>query len=474
MNTIDVHGFVGGIPGLRIPPHSLEAESTVLGALLLTNSAWDRVADLLTTEDFYRLEHRLIYLAIGQLINSAKPADVLTVYDQLQRSGKAEDCGGYAYLNSLAQFVPSASNIRRYAEIVRERSMLRNLVCASEEIAHAALNPQNKPVDNIVDEAMQKILAVCPHVVSDEWESMNQLIIRQLDDLQLQSDDAIDAAPDCIATGLSAIDELLDGGMRPGQLIVIGARPGMGKSAMADTIGLHVAMRARLPVGKFSMEMQNRESGQRALAAAGRVPLHALRRQQLMTNEDWSNLTRGAEDLRDIPFYSNERGGLNINQLRAKARGLHRKHGLRLLLVDYLQLMSGTDPRAPRTYQLEEASRGLKSLAKELSIPVIALAQVNRAVDREVDPMPRMSDLKDCGAIEQDADVILLLHRPIVSKPDLGQEWQRYAKAHLAKQRGGRTGYMHFQYVGENTRFSDWPADAAIPSKRDSEPTRRL
>jgi replicative DNA helicase len=225
-------------------------------------------------------------------------------------------------------------------------------------------------------------------------------------------------------------------------------------------------MHLGLPVGKFSMEMQNHEGGQRALSAVGRIPLHALRRPERMSNEQWSSLTGGIEKLRHIPFYSNERGGLNINQIRAKARALRRRHGLRLLLVDYLQLMSGTDARAPRTYQLEEASRGLKSLAKELGIPVIALVQVLRGVEKETDQMPRMSDIKDCGAIEQDADVILFLDRPIVAKPDLGDEWKHYARARVAKQRGGRTGNLDFMYVGENTRFLDWPRDMPAPKSQ--------
>jgi replicative DNA helicase len=185
-----------------------------------------------------------------------------------------------------------------------------------------------------------------------------------------------------------------------------------------------------------------------------------------MSDDNWTRLTEAVETLRQIPFYSNQRGGLNINQLRAKARALQRKRGLRMLIVDYLQLMSGTDQRAPRTYQLEEASRGLKSLAKELAIPILCLAQVNRGVEKEVNQMPRLSDLKDSGAIEQDADVVLFLHRAIVTKPDLSDEWRPYAHAHVAKQRGGRTGYLDLMYVGENTRFMDWPHGTPIPTSQ--------
>lgn len=453
----------GQVAQLRVPPNSIEAESSVLGSLLLDNSSWDRAGDILTEGDFYRYEHKLIFAAVSALVNACKPADVITVFEQLDRQGKADEVGGLPYLTSLTQYVVSAANIRRYAEIVREKAVLRRLISASDEIASGAFNLQGKQVDALVDEAAQKFVAIGEGVVNDEWESMDQMVVQELDAIQARADGNDRPSANYIPTGLTAIDEMLDGGMRGGQLIVIGARPGMGKSALAKTVGLHVSMNLGLPVGEFSMEMQNREGGQRAVSSVSRIPLHALRRPERMSDLQWSDLTRGVEMLRQIPFYSNDRGGLNINQVRSKARALRRKRGLRLLIVDYLQLMSGTDPRMPRTYQLEEASRGLKSLAKELDMPVIALVQVNRGVEKETDQMPRPSDIKDCGSIEQDADVILFLHRPIVAKPDLSTEWKPYCKGHLAKQRGGRTGYLDLQYVGQNTRFADWPADEPVP-----------
>lgn len=452
---------------LRIPPHSVEAESSLLGGILLDNGAWDRVADIVTDTDFYPFHHRLIFTAIAKLVNANKVADVVTVWSALVELGKGEEIGGLEYLNSLAQYVPSAANSRRYAEIVRSRSILRQLISASDEIATSAFNTQGRPVETIADEAESRIFNIIEARGgdSDEWDSMDKMVVRELDLIQMRADGkAIDKQDrDYIPTGLADLDDMLDGGMRGGQLIVIGARPGMGKSAIADTIGLHVAMNEGLPVGKFSMEMQNQEGGQRALSATAKVPLHDLRRPERMSDFHWGELTRGVEMLRRVPFYSNEKPGLNINQLRTKARVLKRRHGLKLLVVDYLQLMSGTDPRMPRTYQLEEASRGLKSLAKELKIPVIALVQVNRGVEKETNPMPRMSDIKDCGSVEQDADVILFLHRPIVAKPDLGAEWKYFAQASLAKQRGGRTGLLDLMYIGENTRFATWPADQEKP-----------
>jgi replicative DNA helicase len=449
---------------LRVPPQSVEAEQAVLGGLLTNNAAWDVVGDLLTENDFYRHEHRLLFAAISGMCNACKPADVITVYESLERQNKHEQCGGLTYLTELSALSVGAKNVRRYAQIVRENSIRRRLVSTSEEIATAAFNLEGRTVEGLLDEAAQKVMAIGNDVIEDEWQSMEQMVVQELDMIQARADGRSDDRPsDCIATGLSDLDEMLDGGMRAGQFIVIGARPGMGKSAFADTVGVHVALDLQLSVGKFSMEMQNHEGGQRAIAARGKIPLHALRRPQRMNADHWSSLTRGIELLRHAPFYSTDKGGLNINQIRSKARALRRKHGLRLLIVDYLQLMSGTDQRVQRTYQLEEASRGLKSLAKELQIPVIALAQVNRGVEKEADQMPRMSDLKDCGSIEQDADIILFLHRPIVTKPDLAPEWKYYAKAHLAKQRGGRTGFLDFQYVGENTRFDNWPEGVPVP-----------
>lgn len=451
---------------LRIPPHSIEAESSVLGSLLLDNRGWDRVGDLLTESDFYRHEHRLVFTAIAAQINASKPADVVTIFAELQKAGTTEEAGGLTYLNALAQTNLSAANVRRYAEIVRERSVLRRLITVSDEISAAAFSQQGKGVDGLLDEAMAKVMAINPEASGEDWESMESMVTQELEMIQARADgDDSERPKDFIPTGLADLDEILDGGTRAGQLVIIGARPGMGKSALADTIGLHAA-KLGFPVGKFSMEMQNHEGGQRAISATARIPLHALRRPERMSQEHWANLTRGIEDLRGLPFYSNDKGGLNINQVRAKARALRRRFGLRLLIVDYLQLMSGTDSRAPRTYQLEEASRGLKALAKELGIPVIALVQVNRGVEKEADQMPRMSDIKDCGAIEQDADVILMIDRPIQRKNDLDAEWKFYAKGLLAKQRGGRCGPLDFTYIGENTRFADWPKETPVPTSQ--------
>jgi len=452
------------VSSLRVPPHSTEAEQSVLGGLLLDNGAWDRAGDVLSEGDFYRHEHRLIFGAIAGLSRVNRPADVVTVFEHLQRHGKAQEVGGLSHLNALAQSVPSSANMRRYAEIVRERSILRRLIAISDEIATSAFSTQGKDVAKILDEAGAKLSAVLDTEKSDQdWAALDGLVVQQLDAVQarLENQDVPDQA---LPTGLADLDDMLDGGMRGGDFILVGARPSMGKTAFADTIAMHVSLHLGLPVGKFSMEMQNSHNGQRALAWASRVPLHALRQPARLHDGDWDRLAEAADRMRGAPLYSYDRGGLTIHQVRARARMLKRKHGLALLVIDYLQLMSGTDARQPRHLQLEEASRGIKSLAKELDIPIIALAQVNRGVEKEADPMPRMSDLKDCGSLEQDADVIIFLHRPWVAKPNLSTDWKNYAQGRMAKQRGGRTGDLQWKYEGEFTRFSDWPADQPAPT----------
>jgi replicative DNA helicase len=321
-------------------------------------------------------------------------------------------------------------------------------------------------VEMLLDVAAQKVLAINTEAAEEEWEPLSVSVVREIDRIQAAQDGHDDTASGLVPTGLENLDRLLDGGMRRGNLIVIGARPGHGKTALADTIGRYVAGTLGLPVGKFSMEMQNQEGAQRALADAGSIPLHALRRPGRMNNEHWSSFTRAVETLRKFPFYSNDRAGLNINQVRAKARALRRRYGLRLLLVDYFQLMSATDSRLPRSQQLDEASRGLKALAKELEIPVIVLAQVKREVEKASDPMPRMSDLKDCGSLEQDADVVLLLHRQWVHQPGLADEWKHYAQGRIAKQRGGRIGDLDFDFDGQFTRYQPWAAGQPIPTSK--------
>jgi replicative DNA helicase len=329
---------------LRIPPHSIEAESSVLGGLLLDNGAWDRMGDVVVDSDFYRHEHKLIYAAIGTLINASKPADVITVYEQLQNLGKAEEIGGLAYLNSLAQYVPSASNIRRYAEIVRERSILRKLVSASDEIATNAFNTQGKSVDKILDEAEQKIFNIGEEGsrMKQGFQGMDSLVVELLDRVTEMAENPNDITG--VRTGFYEFDKMTSG-LQPGDMIVLAARPSMGKTSLAINIAEHVALNEGLPVAVFSMEMGASQLAVRIVGSIGRIDQGHLRTGKL-TDEEWPRLTEAIEKLRNVSLHIDETPGLTTSELRANARRLARQYGkLGLIVVDYLQLMSVSSKR---------------------------------------------------------------------------------------------------------------------------------
>jgi replicative DNA helicase len=415
--------------------------------------------------DFYRHEHRLIYAATAQLYNAGKQVDIITVFEHLKPGGKADEVGGLVYLNALASYVPSAANIRRHAEIVRERSIQRRLIAASEEISTLAYAGGKNP-DELISEAESAIGRLSDTKGStDDWEGTEEGVIKLLDRLQNEYEDTV--KPDVVDFGLDGLNKLLDGGGRPGELIIIAARPGIGKTALGLTIADHAASNGHV-VGFMSMEMLKAELHKRRMAIRSHIHLSRLKVPKWMNNDDWSRLTEGVERLRGTSLYVSDQSGLNINQVRAKAKMLKRKHGLRVLVIDYLGLMAGTNPKDMRTYQIEQITTGLKILAKELGITVLLLAQVKRTVDDRVDKMPILSDLKDSGAIEQDADIIIFIHREAQVKKDLGPEWKHHGKIHVAKNRSGPTGEIDVMYIGEHTQFKDWPAEQQLPAS----PTR--
>jgi len=441
------------IAQLRIPPHSIEAESSVLGGLLLDNNAWDRVGDLLTDSDFYRYEHRLIYAAMGGLINATKPADVITVYEQLQGLGKADEVGGLAYLNSLAQYVPSASNIRRYAEIVRERSILRKLVSASDEIATAAFNTLGRPVDKILDEAEQKIFNIGEEGsrMKQGFQAMDSLVVQLLDRVQEMADNPNDITG--VPTGFYDLDRLTSG-FQAGDMIVLAARPSMGKTALAINIAEHVALHEELPVAVFSMEMGASQLAVRIVGSIGRIDQMHLRTGKL-TDDEWPRLTEAIEKLRNVSLHIDETPGLTVSELRANARRLARQCGgkLGLIVVDYLQLMSVSSSMSEenRATAVGEISRGLKMLAKELQCPVLALSQLSRGVESRTDKRPMMSDLRESGAIEQDADVIMFIYRDDYYNKDSKEPG--VAEIIISKQRNGPTGIVKLAFIKPLTKF---------------------
>ena len=444
---------------LRIPPHSLEAESSVLGGLLLDNSAWDRVGDLVTDTDFYRYEHRLVFAAIAGLINSSRPADVITVFEHLQSLGKAEEVGGLVYLNSLAQYVPSASNIRRYGEIVRERAILRKLVTASDEIATTAFSPQGKAVAQILDEAEQKIFHIGEEGsrMKQGFQSMDALVVDLLDRVEEMSQNPNDITG--VPTGFYDFDRMTSG-LQPGDLIVLAARPSMGKTALAINIAENVAVNEGLPVAVFSMEMGASQLAIRIVGSIGRIDQGHLRTGKL-SDDEWPRLTEAIEKLRNISLHIDETPGLTPSELRANARRLARQCGkLGLIVVDYLQLMSGSSGDGDnRATELGEISRGLKMLAKELQCPVIALSQLNRGVEQRTDKRPMMSDLRESGAIEQDADVIMFIYRDDYYNKDSKEPG--VAEVIIGKQRNGPTGTVKLAFLKPITKFESLASGGA-------------
>ena len=448
----DDYGVDAQVAQLRIPPHSIEAESSVLGGLLLDNGAWDRVGDLLKDGDFYRYEHRLVFAAIGVLINGSKPADVITVFEQLLGQGKAEEIGGLAYLNSLAQYVPSAGNIRRYAEIVRDRSILRKLVSASDEISTNAFNPKGRPVATILDESEQKIFNIGEEGARTKqgFQSMDTLVVDLLDRVQEMADNPNDVTG--VPTGFYDLARMTSG-FQAGDMIVLAARPSMGKTALAINIAEHVALNEGLPVAVFSMEMGAAQLAVRIVGSIGRIDQGHLRTGKL-TDEEWPRLSEAIEKLRTISLHIDESAGLTSSELRANARRLSRQCGkLGLIVVDYLQLMSGSSgDNENRATVLGEISRGLKMLARELQCPVIALSQLNRSVEQRPDKRPMMSDLRESGAIEQDADIIMFIYRDEYYTKDACKE-PGVAEVIIAKQRNGPTGTVKLAFLNNITKF---------------------
>jgi len=441
---------------LRIPPHSIEAEQSVLGGLLLDNSAWDKAGDLLVDSDFYRYEHRAIYAAIGTLINATKPADVITVFEQLTSLGKAEECGGLVYLNALAQSVPSAANLRRYAEIVRERAVLRKLVAASDEIATNAFNPQGRPVSQILDEAESQIFKIGEEGSKSRqgFQSMDTLVVQLIDRVNELHENGAEEVTG-VRTGFFDMDRMT-AGLQPGDLIVLAARPSMGKTAFALNIGEHVAVNEGLPVVVFSMEMGASQLALRMVGSLGRIDQSNLRTGRLRDDE-WGRLSEAVEKLGKVSMYIDESPALTPGEVRARARRQARQCGqLGLIVVDYMQLMSGSGGTSDenRATVLGEISRGLKSLAKELKCPVIALSQLNRSVETRTDKRPMMSDLRESGAIEQDADVIMFIYRDEYYTKEACKE-PGVAEIIIAKQRNGPTGTVKLTFLKPLTKFDN-------------------
>jgi replicative DNA helicase len=450
------------LAAIRTPPHSVEAEQSVLGGLLLDNSAWDRIGDRISGEDFYRHDHRLIFQQIARLIDQNKPADTVTVFEGLQGTGHANDCGGLAYLNSLAQNTPSAANIRRYAEIVHERALLRRLVTVGEEIAVSALEPQGKDAKQVLDEAEARVFRISEQGARDRagFVRLEPLLTRVVERIQELFERSGGSDVTGVPTGFTDLDSKTCG-LQAGDLIVIAGRPSMGKTALALNIGEHVAIDLGMPVAVFSMEMGAAQLALRMLGSVGRIDQQRLRTGRL-TDEDWPRLSEAIERMHAAPLYIDETAALNALELRARARRLAREYKqLGLVVVDYLQLMSAYAVGENRATEISEISRSLKALAKELKVPVIALSQLNRTVETRTDKRPVMSDLRESGAIEQDADVILFIYRDEVYNPDSSDKG--VAEIIIGKQRNGPIGRVNLRFGGEFTRFDNLASGSSAP-----------
>jgi replicative DNA helicase len=443
---------------LRVPPHSVEAEQSLLGALLIDNQAFDRIADIVSGEDFYRDDHRRIWKHIQKLVENTRPADVVTVAESIDASEDKDKTGGPAYLAALAQNTPSSLNVRRYAELVRERAVQRRLAQVATEIAESALAPTGKEVNQLLDEAESKIFQIAESGARKDQGLLGiapilAKVYERIDHLH-QQDNPSDVTG--VPSGFTDLDSRL-AGLQPGDLIIVAGRPSMGKTAFAINIAEHVAMHpsVSLPVAIFSMEMGASQLAMRMLSSLGKVDAHKLRTGRL-NDEEWSQLTDAMGRLHEAKIHIDETPALNALEVRARARRLKREYSkLGLVVVDYLQLMSATTQGENRATEISEISRSLKALAKELEVPVIALSQLSRAVEQRNDRRPMMSDLRESGAIEQDADVILFIYRDEVYFPDK-EEAKGRAEVIIGKQRNGPIGRVDLTFLGRFTRFANF------------------
>jgi replicative DNA helicase len=444
---------------LRVPPHSVEAEASILGGLLLDNAAWERIADVVRAEDFYRADHRIVFEVIARLIDASKPADVVTVFEALEGLGRANEAGGIAYLNTLAQETPSAANIVRYAEIVRDRAILRFLVSVSDQIATQALNPAGKETRQILDEAESQIFQIGEQGArrSAGFQNFHDVLARvveRVDDLY-QNPNPSDVTG--VPSGFFDLDQKT-AGMHAGDLLIIAGRPSMGKTSLALNIAEYVAITERLPVAIFSMEMGAEQLAMRVLCSVGRLDAQRVRTGRL-NEDDWGRLTQAMALTKEAQIHIDETPALNPLELRSRARRLSRQYGkLGLIVVDYLQLMSASSTGENRTTEISEITRSLKGLAKELGCPVLALSQLNRTVEQRTDKRPVMSDLRESGAIEQDADLILFIYRDEVYRPDTPDKG--VAEIIIAKQRNGPIGTVRLTFLGQFTKFENFAAPA--------------
>jgi len=441
------------VESLKVPPHSIQAEQSVLGGLMLDNQTWDSVADKVVETDFYRRDHRLIFRAIAQLAEKQDPFDVVTLSEVLETTGELQDVGGLAYLSTLARDTPSAANIVAYANIVRDRSVLRQLIHVGTEISDSAFTTEGRETADLLENAERKVFEIAEQRQRGQggFSSIKSLLAKAVDKIETLYE--LDGDITGASTGFTDLDEKTSG-LQPADLIIVAGRPSMGKTTIAMNMAENVALKSGVPVAVFSMEMPGESLAMRMMSSLGRIDQHKVRTGKL-DDDDWPRLTSAINLLAETKMFIDDTPALTPTEVRSRARRLTREHGqLGLIVLDYLQLMQSPASGDNRVQQISDISRGLKALAKELNVPVIALSQLNRNLEQRPNKRPVMSDLRESGAIEQDADLIIFVYRDEVyheDSPDKG-----IAEVIIGKQRNGPLGTVRLTFLGQYTRFENF------------------
>ncbi len=443
------------VEDLKVPPHSIEAEQSVLGGLMLDNRAWEQIGDLVNEQDFYRHDHALIFRAIANLSDQDKPYDVVTISDWLEQRSELENIGGLAYLGLLANDTPTAVNIKAYAEIVREYSVLRSLIQVGHEIASAAYNADGRPSKDLLDEAERRVFQIAELGAGNRqgFEDIKSLLTKAVEKVEelFKSDEPLTG----ISSGFSKFDEMTSG-LQNSDLVIVAGRPSMGKTTFAMNLAEFASVSGEKSVAVFSMEMPGEQLALRMMSSLGRIDQHNLRTGKLQ-DHDWPRLTSAVAMLSKAKLFIDDTPALSPTELRARCRRLKREHDLDMVIIDYLQLMQISGTSENRATEISEISRSLKALAKELNVPIIALSQLNRSVEQRPDKRPVMSDLRESGGIEQDADVILFIYRDEVYNPDSADKGT--AEVLIRKQRNGPIGKVRLAFLGQFTRFENLSYD---------------
>jgi replicative DNA helicase len=441
------------VESLKVPPHSIQAEQSVLGGLMLDNQTWDSVADKVVEEDFYRRDHRLIFRTIAQLAEKQDPFDVITLSEALESTNELQDAGGLAYLGTLVKDTPSAANIVAYANIVRDRSVLRQLIHIGTEISDSAFSTEGRETADLLENAERRVFEIAEQRQRGQggFSSIKSLLAKAVDKIETLYE--LDGDITGASTGFTDLDEKTSG-LQPADLIIVAGRPSMGKTTIAMNMAENVALKSGMPVAVFSMEMPGEALAMRMMSSLGRIDQHKVRTGKL-DDDDWPRLTSAINLLAETKLFIDDTPALTPTEVRSRARRLTREHGqLGLIVLDYLQLMQSPSSGDNRVQQISDISRGLKALAKEMNVPVIALSQLNRNLEQRPNKRPVMSDLRESGAIEQDADLIIFVYRDEVyneDSPDKG-----IAEVIIGKQRNGPLGTVRLTFLGQYTRFENF------------------